>query len=276
MNAEGPAAPVDGERLDLTWLGHATVLIEMAGIRLLTDPFLRDRLGPLRRHGPTPDPSILGPIDAVLISHAHPDHFDRTSLRSLPGRPMLIVPDGLGTTARRLGPTRELTIGQTARLDGVSITAVEARHGRWPRHPRAATVGYLVEGPTRIYFAGDTSLFAGLADLAGRADVALLPIGSWGPHAAPWHLGPRGAAQVAAMLEVRAVVPIHWGTFYPAGLERVWPEPLARPARRFVRQASELAPGAEVRLLQPGEATSFEWAPAAGGLRSSARGCPGG
>lgn len=244
--------------LRLTWLGHATALIEMDGVRLLTDPLLGDHLGPLQRHGPLPDLSLLGPIDAALVSHAHPDHFDRTSLRRLPGEPLLIVPDGLGATAARLGPAHELAVGRSTTVGGVHITAVEARHGRWPRHPRATTVGYLITGRHRVYFAGDTSKFDGIADLAGAADIALLPIGSWGPHGAPWHLGPTGAAEVAAMLRVANVVPIHWGTFYPAGLHRVWPDPLARPARRFVRRAAELAPDTEVRVLQPGDATSFQ------------------
>ncbi len=174
------------------------------------------------------------------------------------GDPLLIVPEGLGSTASRLGSSHELAVGGSVRVGDVAITAVEARHGRWPRHPRATTVGYLIDGPSRVYFAGDTSLFPGMADLSGSVDVALLPIGSWGPHLAPWHLGPRGAARVADMLRAPAVVPIHWGTFYPNGLHRVWPDPLTAPAARFLRLAKALAPDAEVRLLRPGESTSFE------------------
>ena len=245
------------DRVRLTWVGHATVLIEVGGRRFLTDPFLRDRLGPLRRHGPSVDLNAIGRVDAVLLSHAHPDHFDRRSLRRLDGEPLIIVPTGLGRVVTRLGfPAHELVANERTDIGGVVISAVPARHGRWPRHPGATTLGYLVEGSPSVYFAGDTSAFGELRRLDGRVDVALLPIGSWGPHAAPWHLGPRGAARLAASIGARVVVPIHWGTLYPAGLKRVWSGPLVEPAERFRAACAELAPTVELRVLQPGEATT--------------------
>jgi L-ascorbate metabolism protein UlaG (beta-lactamase superfamily) len=136
--------------------------------------------------------------------------------------------------------------------------AVPARHGRWPRHPNAITLGYLVEGSPSVYFAGDTSAFVGLRALAGRVDVALLPIGSWGPHSAPWHLGPRGAARLADMIGAQVVVPIHWGTLYPAGLARVWGGPLDAPAERFRTACAALAPATELRMLALGERALVE------------------
>jgi len=245
--------------LRLTWIGHATVLIEVGGQRLLTDPFLRDRLGPLRRRGGTVDLAAIGRVDAVLLSHAHPDHFDRAFLRRLDGDPLLVVPTGLGRVVRRMGfEARELAAGERTSVGGVEVTAVPARHGRWPRHPAATTLGYLVEGSPSVYFAGDTSAFSGLRALAGRVDVALLPIGSWGPHSAPWHLGPRGAARLADAIGARIVVPIHWGTLYPAGLARVWGGPLDAPAARFRTACADLAPAAEVRVLAPGEGTTVD------------------
>ncbi len=120
-------------------------------------------------------------------------------------------------------------------------------------------MGFLVEGSPSVYFAGDTSAFAGLgAALAGRVDVALLPIGSWGPHSAPWHLGPRGAARLAHAIGAGVVVPIHWGTLYPAGLARVWGGPLDAPASGFRVACADLAPTTEVRVLAPGEHTTVE------------------
>jgi L-ascorbate metabolism protein UlaG (beta-lactamase superfamily) len=92
---------VDGAPLDIRFIGHATVLLESPRGRVLTDPFLRDRLGPLSRHGPVPDPTDLRQLDVVLISHAHPDHFDPASLGAIPGRPTVIVPRGLGPATRR-------------------------------------------------------------------------------------------------------------------------------------------------------------------------------
>ncbi len=247
------------EPLRLTWIGHSTVLIESGGRRFLTDPFLRDRLGPLRRRGASADVDAIGRVDAVLLSHAHPDHFDRGSLRRLDGDPLMIVPRGLGRVVERLGyEARELDPGDRTEVGGVGVTAIPARHGRWPRHPNAIALGYLVEGTPSVYFAGDTSAFAGLRVLAGRVDVALLPIGSWGPHSAPWHLGPRGAARLADIIGARVVVPIHWGTLYPAGLARVWRGPSDAPGGRFRAACAELAPNTELRVLDPGEGTLIE------------------
>ena len=247
------------EPLRLTWIGHSTVLLELAGLRLLTDPFLRDRLGPLRRKGGSVDRAAIGRVDAVLLSHAHPDHFDRRSLAGLDGDPLMIVPAGLGKVVRGMGlRTRELAADERTVVGRLGITAVPAHHGRWPRYAAAGALGYLVEGTPSVYFAGDTSAFAGLRILAGRVDVALLPIGSWGPHSAPWHLGPRGAARLADMIGARVVVPIHWGTLYPAGLARVWGGPQERPAIRFRTACADLAPAAELRVLGPGEATVVE------------------
>ena len=253
------------DSLRLTWIGHSTVLLEVGGRRFLTDPFLRDRLGPLRRRGPSVDIDAIGNVDAVLLSHAHPDHFDRWSIRRLEGDPLMIVPMGLGKTVERMGfAAHELAEGERTDVGGIGITAVPAHHGRWPRHRSAITLGYLVQASPpstpspSVYFAGDTSAFAGLQSLAGRVDVALLPIGSWGPHSAPWHLGPRGAARLADTIGARVVVPIHWGTLYPAGLARVWGGPLDKPAVRFQGACAELAPSTELRVLAPGEGTTVE------------------
>src|SRR4249919_3439811 len=101
-----------GGDLRLTYLGHATVMIELDGVRIVTDPVLGRWLGPLRRLGPTPDPVELGAIDAVVISHGHPDHFHRASIGALRGRPVLVVPRGLGhRVAGRAGPVREVHSG---------------------------------------------------------------------------------------------------------------------------------------------------------------------
>lgn len=240
----------------LTYVGHSTVLIEAEGLRCLTDPFLRDRLGPLRRHGPTPDPGAIGPLDLVLVSHAHPDHFDPRSLGRLQGDPLVIVPHGLGRAAQRTGRrVRAMRVGESHELGDWTITAVPARHLRWPFEARARAVGYLLEGPTSLYFAGDTGYFPGMADLHGRADIALLPIGRWGPHPGPGHLDADGAAAVAALIAARVVVPIHWGTLYPRGLDRAYRRPLDRPAVAFEAAMARRAPDCDARILAPGEAS---------------------
>jgi L-ascorbate metabolism protein UlaG (beta-lactamase superfamily) len=105
----------DGPRL--TYLGHATVLIELDGVRILTDPVLGARLGPMRRWGPTPDPAEIGRVDAVVISHAHPDHFHRASVRVVRGGPLVVVPRGLGVRAAGAGHrVLEMTVNDTIEI----------------------------------------------------------------------------------------------------------------------------------------------------------------
>ena len=256
--AESDATGTESTQVHVRWLGHSTVLVELPGLTVLTDPFLRRRLGPLRRHGRLPNPTALPIPDAVLISHGHPDHFDRWSIRRLPGEPLVVVPHGLGTLARRaVGRIHELRVGQSVDCHDWRIHAVPARHWRWPLAPRARSIGYLVEGPVTVYFAGDTGLFRGLDALAGRVDVALVPIGRWGPQPTPGHLTPETAAQLVATIRPRAVVPIHWGTLYPVGLHRVLPAALREPATQFLEATARLAPDTDVRVLEVGEATDI-------------------
>ena len=248
-----PERPV----LELRFIGHATVLLEVAGVRILTDPFLRGGLGPLQRHGPVPDPRAFEELDLVLISHAHRDHFDPRSLATLPGHPTVIVPRGLATATRRWvdGNVVELSAAERYRFGEVMVEAVPARHWMTPGGPRAHPQGYLIDGGTRVWFAGDTGRFDALGDLAGRVDVALLPVGTWGPHLGPGHLGPRSAAEVLAMIGAPIAIPIHWGTLYPRRLHRLWRAPLAEPGDRFAAHAARVAPRSQVRVLRPGEST---------------------
>lgn len=241
------------------WLGHASVLLELQGRRILTDPLLRPRLGPLERHGPTPDPAAIGPIDIVVISHGHHDHFDRASIGALSGRPTVVVPRGLGAHADvRTGRVLELAAGELLELDGIGIRAVPARHWISPGAPRAVPIGFVLgAGSGRVYFAGDTGSYPGLASAVGRVDVALLPVWTWGPHLGPGHLGPRSAAEVLASLGGPAAMPIHWGTLYPRVLHRAFRRPLDEPGPRFARHAARIAPWADVRVLRPGDRTEF-------------------
>ena len=241
----------------VTFVGHSTTVIDIGGIRIMTDPFLRSRLGPLERHGPLPDPAALD-VDVIVISHGHPDHFDRWSLEALPGSPRIIVPERLGP---RLGGgalrAQEVHAGDVVRIRGVTITAVPARHWISPGAPRAQPLGFVIDGGLRAYFAGDTGRFAAMRDVAGGVDLALLPIWTWGPHLGPGHLGPRSAAEVGQDLAARAIVPIHWGTLYPRHLHRVWGGPLREPGERFARHVRDLAPEIEVHVLQPGQSATI-------------------
>jgi L-ascorbate metabolism protein UlaG (beta-lactamase superfamily) len=97
-----------------------------------------------------------------------------------------------------------------------------------------------------------------MSDLAGRVDVALLPVGRWGPHPGPDRLGPASAARAARVVGANVAIPIHWGTFYPAGFWRVWPRPLREPAALFAASLGAIAPAIEVRVLEPGTVTEIE------------------
>lgn len=245
----------------ITYVGHSTVLIELDGVRLLTDPVLRRRVGPLVRHGPAPSPGTLEGIDAVLISHMHRDHADLGSLRRLGPEVRMLVPPGSRRFFKRHGfaDVTELAAGESGGVGPLAVIAVNARHeGGGRRHAAdAQSLGFLVRGRRNVYFAGDTDLFAEMADLAPGLDLALLPIWGWGPTLGPGHLDPERAAEAAALLSPRLAVPIHWGTLYPFGLARFRPDQLRLPGERFAASVHELAPHVATRVLSPGESTSL-------------------
>ena len=246
--------------LRVTWVGHATLLLELDGVRILTDPILGGRVGPLRRLGPSPDVAALGPIDAVLISHAHPDHFDAASVGRLAGAPLLVVPRGLGPGAARIGhPIREVAANERLDLGTVRVRALPARHARWPLRPGVRPLGYLIEGSTNVYFAGDTALYPEMARLAGHVEIALLPVGRWGPPRGPDRLDPATAVDVARLVGARTAIPIHWGTFHVPGFGTGrWGWGSIDAGDAFADEARLRAPQLDVRVLRPGDTTTVD------------------
>ncbi len=245
----------------IVFLGHATLLIELDGVRLLTDPVLRGRVAHLRRQAPLVHASVTAGLDAVLISHLHHDHLDVASLRLLGRETPLIVPAGAGAWLRhrRFTTVTELRVGEVADVGALTIAAVEARHDgrRLPRGPRTETLGYLVRGTHTVYFAGDTELFTEMSDLPSRVDAALLPIGGWGPKLGPGHMDALDAARAARLIQPRVAIPMHWGTLLPIGLGRRQRARLGDPARLFAEHVARLAPGVEVRILASGQETTL-------------------
>ena len=254
----------------VTYVGQGTVLIEMDGLRILTDPALKRWIGPLRRFGELPDPAVRHHIDVVLISHLHLDHLDTPSLKLLPKSAVVIGPPHMGRTVSRIGFK---TVVETRRdtslhFGELEVLAVHARHTRrrWVVSPPTDPLGFIVQGSSTIYFAGDTGLFDGMDDLHARIDVALLPIETWGVRPPEGrHLSPRSAAHALSLLQPRIAVPIHWGTLYVPGstyagkqANYAWFQRTRRRPEQFAELAAVSAPGVEVRLLEPGESLSVE------------------
>ena len=241
----------------MTFLGHATVMLDVMGLRVLTDPVLRSRLMFLRRVVPALSAASYGGVDIVVISHLHHDHCDLPSLARLGGDCLIVVPSGADDFIRGNGFRNVVALGpgQSHRVGPVTLTAVPAVHDgkREPFGPRAAAVGYLITSADfSAYFAGDTDLFPAMRDLsATQLDLALLPVWGWGPNLGAGHLDPARAARAVELLRPRRAVPIHWGTLFPYGLRHLYPDRLRVPPRAF---ADAVADGGrtEALVLNPG------------------------
>jgi L-ascorbate metabolism protein UlaG (beta-lactamase superfamily) len=253
-----PPAPGEGARV--TWLGHASFLVQIDGVTLLLDPVLGDRMGPAgvmgRNVPPALRPEELPHVDLSLVSHDHWDHLDVPTLRAV-GAPVM---GGLGTDAPL---SREKLVHvpmrwwQSVKFRGLTITFVPAQHfsGRGLGN-RDATLwgGWVIQGPSAtIYHAGDTAYFSGFREIGRRfpgIDLALLPIGAYDPR---WfmravHVDPEEALQAFEDLGARTFVAMHWGTFKQAD------EPLDEPPVRLEAERVRRAiPPERVRVLAVGE-----------------------
>ena len=240
----------------IDYVGHATVLVDLDGVRLLTDPLLRNRVAHLRRSAPVSARAHRG-VDAVLVSHGHYDHLDLPSLEKLGKKLPVVVPRGLGGVLRkrRFESVLEVEAGESLAIGSLRIRAVHADHdgSRGPFGTTADPVGYVITGSQSVYFAGDTDLFEEMREL-GPVDVALVPIWGWGPGLGGGHLDPARAAEAVARIRPRVAIPIHWGTYYPIhlGLRRV-PAFVDLPPLEFLAAMKETAPDVEVRVLRVGE-----------------------
>jgi L-ascorbate metabolism protein UlaG (beta-lactamase superfamily) len=250
----------DARRIGQTmrWLGHASTVIEDRGTVIMTDPVLTARVAHLRRRrGPVPsDPAVHRP-DVVLLSHLHADHTHLPSLRLLSEDVPIVVPAGAPDALPALRDVGDRLIevqpGDTVAIGEVTIGAVPADHDgrRWRRGPRRIpALGYVITGDRRTYFAGDTDLYPALADWVSDIDLALLPVGGWGPTLGAGHMDPERAVRAAEIVSARHVVPIHFGTLWPIGLGRVRPERFFGPGGEFVRLATET--GLRATELEPG------------------------
>jgi L-ascorbate metabolism protein UlaG (beta-lactamase superfamily) len=254
--------PAPGEPARVTWLGHASFLVQLDGVSLLVDPALMPSLfGGVSRNVPPGVPvDRLPPIDAVLVTHSHYDHLDLPTLEKV-GAPVVA---GLGLERyfrdRHLFAT-ELGWWSTTTVRGVRVTFVPAQH--WSRRGlfdtnRTLWGGFVIEGSTAtLYHSGDSAWFEGFAEIGKRfphLDAALLPIGAYDP---AWfmerqHMSPEQALRAFQALGARTFVAMHWGTF------KLSDEPLDEPPRRLEaeRRRLGLAPAA-VRVPAVGETLTF-------------------
>jgi L-ascorbate metabolism protein UlaG (beta-lactamase superfamily) len=241
----------------LTYIGHATVLLQMDGVGVMTDPLLVGRIGPVRR---VADPALLAElprVDLVLLTHAHFDHFSIPSLRRLARHAELVLPRGTGELVRGLGfaAVHEIEAGKELAFGGLVVRAQPAWH-RGRRHWMAAltpSIGYEVCGSLSLYHAGDTGEVPALSSFAGPLDVACLPVSGYGARLPEDHMSPESAAAAVAMLRPRLAVPIHWGTYQLSGMTRRMRERDIWRPRAFVAAVKTLESGARARVLEPGE-----------------------
>lgn len=257
---------VTQSEVTITWVGHATVLLEVDGLRILTDPIITSRVAHLRRRVAMHD---IGPVDVVLISHLHMDHLHVRSLHLVTTGARVVAPRGSRRLFRSL-PLRsldEVVAGdgvtlRDARADSpaveVSVVMADHSNARGP-HSRivAEPVGYIVRvGERNIYFAGDTDLFDGMRGFPG-IDVALLPIWGWGPTLGERHLDPKRAATATHWIDPTAVVPIHWGTYTPIAPRRGAPAWIENPLTAFTAELEELGLADRLVALRPGGSTTI-------------------
>ena len=246
------------ERTGVTFLGHASVLLEAGGERIIADPVFAPRIGRIftKRSRPfVTDPGALGEVSAVLISHGHHDHLDYPSLRRLGLGHPVVVPWGLATALRWHGftdvrvirPWTEVTLGRWR------VTAVPSRHfgGRLPFPYTSGHQGYVLSGPNCIYFAGDSGLDPEMFREIGRRfqiDLALLPIAG---AVFPWfrrnHMNADDALRALECLGAERMVPIHFET-YPASFE-----PAGEARRRLAEESARLGAHDRIIILAEGE-----------------------
>ncbi len=239
---------LDGwERRDLSavWIGHATVLLRVGGMTIITDPVLSRRIGlglglatagPARMVLPAISLKRLPPIDLILLSHAHFDHLDRPTLVRLNKRTPVVTAMHNADLVRDLGyrNTHEIGWGQSVTIHGVTITGHEVAHwgARTFRDAHRGYNAYLIESSSRrILYGGDTAYYDGFSDVS-PVDLAILGIGAYNPYLAA-HATPEQAWSMAKQMDARCLLPIHHSTF------KLSYEPIDEPMQRLIATAGD-------------------------------------
>ncbi|MEV0947827.1 MBL fold metallo-hydrolase [Rhodococcus sp. NPDC049939] len=272
-----PLAPAEAAEVAATWYGHSSVLVEVDGYRVLTDPVWSRRvspsaiLGPSRMH-PVPLPvADLPVLDAIVISHDHYDHLDMATVQQLAASQdaPFVVPVGLGAHLRvwRVPDERivELDWDESITVGELTLTCTEARHfsGRGLVRNTTQWASWVLAGPSRkVFFGGDSGYTPRFADLGrryGPFDLTLLPVGAYDPRWPDIHMNPEEAVQTHADLEGGdasggLLIPVHWATFNLAF--HAWSEPIVRLVEAAEAQGTHVAvpmPGQRIDVLKPPE-----------------------
>jgi L-ascorbate metabolism protein UlaG (beta-lactamase superfamily) len=267
MPMSGTSRPVEllkADELGVTFIGHSSFLLQVNGRKLLVDPVFSKRLIVLRRQRrPGTVVEQLPAIDMVLLTHAHMDHLDMSSLRSviratrrLTGRtPEVIVPRGVEDLVERLGfsQVHGLSWWEQIQVQGLKVTMTPCKHwgARMFRDTHRGYGGYVVEGDGQsVYHSGDTAYFDGFREIAARLkpEVALLPIGAYFPDSyRSVHTSPEEAVRAFVELGAQTMVPMHYGTF------RLGREPMEEPVQRLEAEAIRLGIKDRIKILEEGE-----------------------
>lgn len=256
--------------MQVTWLGHATVVIDANDTRVLADPLLSRHNGPLRRRFATPEEPHWQDPDVVLISHLHHDHAEIRSLNRLGDAPVVTAPKN-AAWLRRKGISGGLGLGDEwydVPNRPVSIRLVRADHHArpMPHRPNEAN-GHIVKTPTMtVWVVGDSSLYDEMRDLPEIAgapiDLAIVPIGGWGARLSEGHMGPKEAAVACSWVKAKAALPVHWGTLHVPLLRELPRGWMDRPGEQFVEHLAKAAPDCQPISLMPGETSSIPVTPA--------------
>lgn len=254
---------MDG-RLAVTWWGHAAATVELGAARIALDPLLSRHLYHLRRFTPPPSQAAYE-ADLVLVSHLHHDHLHVPSLRRFARGTPIVVPRGgerllRGVSKEQVHPAGA---GDVLDLADVRVTVWPATHddrrGPYTRIT-APAIGFRVDdGDRSFWFPGDTELRADMSEV-GPVDLALVPIGGWGPTLEDGHMDPADAAEAVRRVGASTAVPVHWGTFWPIGLRHVARANHHRlfttPGRRFAEALA--GDDVQVLLVPPGTRVEIE------------------